>query len=151
MATVSISEAARLAGVSRKTIQRHIANGKLSATMSQDTDPPTRQVEISELMRVYGNLVSPKAEESAAQVLNLSYSDDALRQVIDMQKEAIGILKTQVDELKIEKKELRAQLAGFLEYTKPTPVQIPMNYRITIGILAIVVIAMAIAVYLRLQ
>ena len=121
MPTVSISEAARLAKVSRKTIQRHIASGKLSATMSQDTDAPSREVEISELMRVYGNLVSPKPEESAAQVLSLSYSDDALRQVINTQKEAIDILKIQIDELKDEKRELRAQVAGLLEYRKPPP------------------------------
>ncbi len=145
MATVSISEAARLAGVSRKTIQRHIASGKLSATLSQGANASLRQVEISELMRVYGQLDAPVPVTSAPQVLNLSYSDDAFRQIIDTQKEAIGILKTQVEELKVEKKELRAQVAGLLEYRKPeTPPHQPSRWLLVFiglslaGILALI-------------
>jgi excisionase family DNA binding protein len=124
MATVSISEAARLAGVSRKTIQRHIANGKLSATLSQGADAAMRQVEISELMRVYGQIVAPVPETSAPQVPSLSSQDGALSQVIEAQKETIDLLKKQVDELVIEKKELRAQVAGLLEYRTPAPAPI---------------------------
>lgn len=122
MATVSISEAARLAKVSRKTIQRHIANGKLSATMSQGADASMRQVEISELIRVYGQLDAPVPETSAPQVSSLSRQDDALSQVVEAQKETIDLLKKQVDELITEKKELRAQVAGLLEYRTQAPV-----------------------------
>lgn len=122
MATVSISEAARLAQVSRKTIQRHIASGKLSATLSQGSDTSARQVEISELIRVYGQLDAPVAETSAPQVSSLSSPNDALSQVIGAQKETIDLLKKQVDELTTEKKELRAQVAGLLEYRTQAPV-----------------------------
>jgi len=128
MASVSISEAARLAGVSRKTIQRHIASGKLSATLSHGSDT-NRQVEISELMRVYGQLDAPVPESSAPQVPKVSSSNDALVQVIEAQKETIDLLKNQVSELTTEKRELRAQMAGLLEYRKPaTPID-PVQVR----------------------
>lgn len=54
MANVSISEAARLTGKNRRTIQRHIDSGKLSKV----TDPATgvKTVDTSELYRVYGKL-----------------------------------------------------------------------------------------------
>lgn len=53
MAIVSLSEAARLAGKSRKTIQRYVADGRLS--MSQDVQDK-KGIDTSELMRVFGNL-----------------------------------------------------------------------------------------------
>lgn len=54
MANISISEAARLTGKNRRTIQRHIDAGKLSKV----TDPATgvQTVDTSELARVYGKL-----------------------------------------------------------------------------------------------
>lgn len=118
MPTVSISEAARLAGVSRKTVQRHISSGKLSATLSQGADAGMRQVEISELMRVYGSLDAPVPETKIPQVPSLSGQGDALGQVIEAQKETIDLLKKHVDELTTEKRELRAQVVGLLEYRK---------------------------------
>jgi len=48
MAIVSISEAARLTGKSRRTLQRHIGAGKLSKVAGGD------KLDTSELIRVYG-------------------------------------------------------------------------------------------------
>ena len=53
MAIVNISEAARLTGRNRRTIQRHIESGKLSKT---HTDNGLIGVDTSELIRVYGEL-----------------------------------------------------------------------------------------------
>lgn len=53
MAKVSVSEAARLAGVSRVTMQRHIKKGKVSKSEDEDGNPV---VDTSELLRVYGEL-----------------------------------------------------------------------------------------------
>lgn len=58
MAIVSLSEAARLVGKSRKTIQRYVADGRLS--MSQDVQDK-KGIDTSELMRVFGNLSHPAA------------------------------------------------------------------------------------------
>lgn len=53
MAEVNISEAARLAGKGRSTIQRHIKLGKLSAGTDAAGNPV---IETSELCRVYGSI-----------------------------------------------------------------------------------------------
>ena len=52
MANVSVSEAARLVGKSRRTIQRDIAAGKLSKCDNG------KKLDTSELMRVYGSLLN---------------------------------------------------------------------------------------------
>lgn len=56
MAVVSISEAARLTGKSRKTIQRYVADGRMS--MSQ-ADAGTKGIDTSELIRVFGEMSHP--------------------------------------------------------------------------------------------
>lgn len=53
MALVSITDAARLTGKSRRTIQRHIATGKLSVS---HTDATGKSIETSELIRCYGEI-----------------------------------------------------------------------------------------------
>ncbi len=142
MALVSISEAARLTGVSRKTIQRYIDSGKLSATVGGTGGGtgahPLRQVEISELIRVFGELkgemshpVAGGAHETSRSVSMdnvapvpppvppaLSAEKAALEQVIAAQQGTIDLLHKQVDELREEKRELRAQVAGLLEYRR---------------------------------
>lgn len=52
MAQVSVSEAARLVGRDRKSLYRAIKQGRLSATQSATGE---RQIDIAELVRVYGN------------------------------------------------------------------------------------------------
>ena len=59
MAIVSVSEAARLVGKSRRTIQRDIAAGKLSKCDNG------KKLDTSELIRVYGSLLN--APNDAAQ------------------------------------------------------------------------------------
>lgn len=138
MPLVSISEAARLAGVSRKTVQRYIDSGKLSATSDGTASGtgahPLRQVEISELIRVFGELKADMSHPVAgtAQGQSRSVSMDnvapvaplpnpektALEQVISAQQGTIDLLHKQVDELREEKRELRAQVVGLLEYRK---------------------------------
>lgn len=54
MAQVSISEAARLTGKSRKTLHTYISNGKL--TKSTDTQGRPK-IDTSELIRFFGELV----------------------------------------------------------------------------------------------
>ena len=53
MAQVSISEGARLAGVSRSTLNRHIKNGNISKNNDNAGRP---YVDTSELLRFYGKL-----------------------------------------------------------------------------------------------
>lgn len=53
MAQVSISEAARLAGVSRSTLNRHLKDGAISKHRDTSGRP---YIETSELLRFYGEL-----------------------------------------------------------------------------------------------
>lgn len=77
MAVVSISEAARLTGKSRKTIQRYVADGRIS--MSQ-RDAGAKGIDISELVRVFGEL-----SQSASALSHASLSQrDALHVAPDV-------------------------------------------------------------------
>ncbi|MBJ4962440.1 helix-turn-helix domain-containing protein, partial [Salmonella enterica subsp. enterica serovar Mbandaka] len=68
MARVSISEAARLASVSRPTIYKLIKSGELSYTSVVKHGKSVKSIDVSELMRVFGalNVVS----ESTSDVVN---------------------------------------------------------------------------------
>lgn len=71
MALVSISEAARLTGKSRTTVQSYIKQGKL--TKSTDSSG-TSKLETSELLRVFGSFTGQKvgSEQSGSTVQNLA-------------------------------------------------------------------------------
>ena len=49
----NLTECAKMAGVSRKTIQRKVSNGVLSASRDKNKKP---YIELAELLRVYPNL-----------------------------------------------------------------------------------------------
>ena len=53
MAIVSVTEASKLVGKTRKTIQRYISIGKLSKTIGSDGK---EGIDTSELLRVFGEL-----------------------------------------------------------------------------------------------
>lgn len=125
MAIVSISEAARLTSKNRKTIQRYVADGKLS--LSHDA-AGIKGIDTSELIRVFGELSHPSPAPQYASVSQAVQSTNvapgahpfeaeraALERVIEAQKGTIDVLEQQVDELTQEKRELRAQVAGLLE------------------------------------
>jgi len=106
MAIVSITEAAELVGKSRRTIQRHLSQGKLSK--SKDTTGRDG-VDTSELIRVYGNIKSMTShsdnssqkshvvmENNVIQTPNNSDENieiKHLKEIIEMQKEHIDSLK----------------------------------------------------------
>lgn len=58
MATVSISEAARLAGISRPTIYKLINSGQLNVTSVVKGGKTVKAVDTSELIRVFGTIES---------------------------------------------------------------------------------------------
>jgi len=69
MSKHSISDAARIVGKHRSTIQKHIREGKLSKLFDHDGIP---YIETSELLRVYRSLITP--------VENNSRENDEIRQ-----------------------------------------------------------------------
>lgn len=71
MALVSISEAARLTGKARSTLHKYIKQGRLSTTTDQNTGK--KNIETSELIRVFGNIsnFSATASDSVTSVSKL--------------------------------------------------------------------------------
>lgn len=71
VAYVSLSEAARLAGISRSTLYERIKNGQLSTTRSHNGKPT---VQISELIRVFGDALQlPDSVKQARTVESDTY------------------------------------------------------------------------------
>lgn len=58
MATVSISEAARLAGISRPTIYKLINSGQLNFTSIVKAGKTVKVIDTSELMRFFGSITN---------------------------------------------------------------------------------------------
>lgn len=96
MAIVSISEAARLTGKSRKTIQRYVADGRLS--LSQH-DAGNKGVDTSELIRVFGelsHLPPPPAHETVSRPVAGTNATDAQARLVAVEAEN-AILRAQLE------------------------------------------------------
>lgn len=114
MAVVSISEAARLTGKSRKTIQRYVADGRIS--MSQHVAGRSG-IDTAELVRVFGELSRPApalshATESQADASNVSL--DVAATLAQLQAEN-ALLKAQIEAKDANLADLRQSLR-LLEY-----------------------------------
>lgn len=144
MALVNITEAARLTAMSEKTIRRKIGAGELSAQVHGQGGQLRKLVDTSELLRVFGALpgqpaphVQPESPVTPTQTPATSsvsgVSTDMYKQVIDTQKTLIAVLQGQLDARTQETRELRAQVAGLLEWRaaptttapEPAPVEVP--------------------------
>lgn len=91
----NLSEAAKLVGVNRTTIWRHIKQGKLSVTKGRDGNP---RVETSELLRVYGELQhqEQQPEQQDATPLHLENIELVVRTVVAPLIEEIEQLREQL-------------------------------------------------------
>ena len=97
MASHSVTEAAKLAGVTRRTIYRHIKAGKLSASV---TGGDNTVIETSELLRVYGVLSQPEPEKvSTGSLENQPEYVTLLLAEMSHLREQISTLTSKVDEL----------------------------------------------------
>jgi hypothetical protein len=71
---VFLSEAAALANVSRRSIDRDIANGKISQTQMRQVKG-RKKIAVAELERVYGSLVSPRTHSKPSPALSETETD----------------------------------------------------------------------------
>ena len=95
MAKVSISEAARLTGKSRTTLHRLIKTGELSTCAGVRN---SKMIDISELIRVFGDISSTVVEQPAEQVSEqrVTVPDTANEQMINSLKQEVEHLRTLV-------------------------------------------------------
>jgi len=89
MALVSISEAARLTGKSRTTIQKYIKQGKLSKCADSENTP---KIDTSELLRVFG--------EINKNIVHAQYKDNTHQFASDELE--LELIKSENNRLKIE-------------------------------------------------
>jgi DNA-binding transcriptional MerR regulator len=94
MMNLNISQAAKAAGVTRATIHKHIRTGKLSAIVEDDG---RRVIDVAELERVYGQLVSPDTVHTNSKNMHLDTP------------EVTSILHSQIERLEREIDVLRQE------------------------------------------
>jgi len=95
MAKVSISEAARLTGKSRTTLHRLIKTGELSTCAGVRN---SKMIDISELIRVFGDISAPVTEQYSEQASEqrVTVPDTANEQMINSLKQEVEHLRTLV-------------------------------------------------------
>ena len=107
MAIVSISEAAKITGKARSTIQSYIKTGKLSKT----TDIPTGTVGIdtSELIRCFGQLVTTPIEHVVNEQISQQTTPHTTGEIskINVLEKEIELLKKIIEEKDEHNKSLK--------------------------------------------
>lgn len=95
MAKVSISEAARLTGKSRTTLHRLIKTGELSTCAGVRN---SKMIDISELIRVFGDISLTVVEQPTEQVSEqrVTVPDTANEQLVHSLKQEVEHLRTLV-------------------------------------------------------
>lgn len=118
MAKVSISEAARLTGKSRTTLHRLIKTGELSTCTGVRN---SKMIDISELIRVFGDISSPVVEQPVEQVSEqrVTVSDTANEQLVHSLKQEVEHLRTLVSAQESHIDSLKQSLY-LLEHKKET-------------------------------
>lgn len=116
MAKVSISEAARLTGKSRTTLHRLIKTGELSTCSGVRN---AKMIDISELIRVFGEVSTPVAEQANEQVTEqrVTPSDALNEQVVRTLKQEVEHLRMLVSAQESHIDSLKQSLQ-LLEYKK---------------------------------
>ena len=116
MTELSISAAARAAGVSRTTIQKAIKTGRLSATTNAAGN---RVIDLSELLRVYGPLqpipqgvAVPTRQPTAGEVAGQMASPVAL---IELLQEQLRLALEREQQTREQAREDRTRLLTMLE------------------------------------
>jgi len=103
MSLLTFSEAARTAGVSRRTIQRSIQSGRLSAATTATGE---RAIDTAELLRVFGPLRHAPSDTPASMsqpVATNDAPDDAMTMLVE-------VLRDQLQQAQQEKAHLLALL-----------------------------------------
>jgi polyhydroxyalkanoate synthesis regulator phasin len=116
MAKVSISEAARLTGKSRTTLHRLIKTGELSTCAGVRN---SKMIDISELIRVFGDISAPVTEQYSEQASEqrVTVPDTANEQMINSLKQEVEHLRTLVSAQESHIDSLRQSLQ-LLEHKK---------------------------------
>ena len=115
MASVGLSEAAKLTGRNQTTIHRAMKTGRLSFTVGEAGD---RRIDTAELDRVFGikpNGASPDAMAQPVQSHVTPVRDMAvLQRLLDDREMTIRDLRARLDASEDERRKVQVQLTGLL-------------------------------------
>jgi predicted site-specific integrase-resolvase len=111
MPQLSISEAARAAGVDRATLYRHVKAGKLSLTRDEKG---RRVVDASELCRVFPPVLQTVAVATAESV-------DLLQAKLEAAEEKCALLQQQLNAATAREQWMRQQLVELQQRLLPAP------------------------------
>lgn len=122
MAKVSISEAARLTGKSRTTLHRLIKTGDLSTCAGVRN---SKMIDVSELIRVFGDISSTAVEQQEEQVSGqrVTVHDTANEQLVHSLKQEVEHLRTLVSAQESHIDSLKQSL-HLLEHKKETALHV---------------------------
>lgn len=118
MAIVSISEAAKITGKARSTIQSYIKTGKLSKT--KDSHTGVVGIDTSELIRCFGELITTPIGHVVNEQISQQTTLDTTGEIskIDVLEKEIELLKKIIEEKDEHNKSLK-QAMLMLEHKKP--------------------------------
>ena len=111
MALVTITEASKLTGKARKTLYSHLKQGKLSSCLQRDG---TKQIDTSELIRVYGEIKHKVTEVTPPDVPEVTPSNVTKSTTVELIR-AIEIMREQQELDRKENVLLRKQLMELTE------------------------------------
>lgn len=123
---LTVNDAAKHVGVTRQTIFKAIKAGKLSATTNHQGH---KQINVSELLRVYGRLLSPdevaqkvvdRAHQSSPELATMTLQLELERAKMQLERKDFELeqMRIRVDELKQRERETtdeRLRLFGIIE------------------------------------
>lgn len=144
MSLLSITEAAHAAGVSRRTIQRSVQSGRLSAATTATGE---RAIDTTELLRVFGPLRHAPSDTPASMSRPVA-TNDAPNDTMTM---LVEVLRDQLQQVQQEKTRLLAMLEAEQQARReletkllpaPRPAQIgKVRAWVLVGLLVVVAFA----------
>ena len=103
MAQVNLTQGAKLAGVSRSTLNRHLKDGRLSKGIGMDGKPC---VETSELQRIYGTLSHAETPRDVPVIHHGTPTDTSSFKALQIELEQT---KERLDEMRQDRDEWKGQ------------------------------------------
>lgn len=111
MTQLTVRQAAERVGVSRQTMFRHIQQGKVSATLSHSGE---KQIEISELLRVFGELQpetdttttphnrlkQPRRDSETTAITSYQIELERLKAQLELKSAELDLARERIAELK---------------------------------------------------
>jgi hypothetical protein len=109
---VSLSEAAKMVGITRSTLYAHIREKGISVIDAKTKRP---KIDVSELVRVYGDKVTPLDQITASRVSKIAEGEQSMATEVAVLRER---LKTAELERERERRQLSEQIENLQELLK---------------------------------